>query len=151
MEHLEYKIEISAPAKKVWETMLQEESYKQWTGKSWPGSSYQGNWAKGEQIKFAGPDGSGTLAELVEVKPYENVLARHIAILGPGGEEDRASDVAKGWIGTTEEYRFAERAGKTMLTVVIETSPEWSQMFDEGWPGALEELKKIAEGQHATV
>src|SRR5690606_3347660 len=102
MAQLGYKIEIAAPATKVREPMLREESYKQWRGKSWPGSSSQGNWTKGEQIKVAGQDGSGTLAELVEVKPYENVLARHIAILGPGGEEDRASDVAKGWIGTTE-------------------------------------------------
>lgn len=38
MEHLEYSIVISAPAKKVWETMLQEDTYKQWVAKSWPNS-----------------------------------------------------------------------------------------------------------------
>jgi uncharacterized protein YndB with AHSA1/START domain len=151
MEHLEYKIVISAPAKKVWETMLQEATYKQWVGKSWPGSFYEGKWAKGEKIKFVGPDGSGTLAELVELKPYERVFARHIAVLNPGGVEDRTSEVAKGWIGITEAYTFAEHLGKTTLTVSIETNPAWREMFDEGWPGALEELKKIAERQLATV
>lgn len=151
MKHLEYKTVISAPAKKVWETMLNKETYEQWVGKSWPGSSYDGKWVKGEKMKFAGADGSGTLAEFVEVKPYERVLARHIAALGPGGVEDRTSDLAKGWIGTTEEYRFSEQNGKTALTVVIETNPDWAQMFDEGWPAALEELKKLAEGQLTTV
>jgi uncharacterized protein YndB with AHSA1/START domain len=151
MEHLEYKIVISAPAKKVWDTMLQEETYKQWVAKSWPGSVYEGKWAKGEKIRFIGPDGSGTLAELIEFKPYEIVFARHIAVLGPGGMEDRTSDVAKGWIGITEAYRFAEHLGKTTLTVSIETNPAWSDMFNEGWPGALEELKKIAERQLAEV
>jgi uncharacterized protein YndB with AHSA1/START domain len=151
MEHLEYKIVISAPAKKVWETMLQKETYEQWVAKSWPGSFYEGKWAKGEKIRFIGPDGSGTLAELVEMKPYERVFARHIAVLLPGGVEDRTSDVAKGWIGITEEYKFAEHLGKTTVTVSIETSPEWSKMFDEGWPAALEELKKIAERQLTTV
>jgi uncharacterized protein YndB with AHSA1/START domain len=151
MEHLEYKIVISAPAKKVWETMLQEATYKQWVAKSWPGSSYEGKWAKGEKIRFIGPDGSGTLAELVELKPYESVVARHIAVLNPGGVEDRTSEVAKGWIGITEAYRFAEHLDKTTLTVSIETHPAWSKMFDEGWPGALEELKKIAERQLAAV
>lgn len=145
MEHLEYKIEIAAPAKKVWETMLGEDTYKQWTSKSWPGSSYDGQWLKGQEIRFAGPDGSGTLAILDEVKPHENVLARHIAILTAGGGVDKTSDIAKGWIGTTEEYRLAERGGKTMLTVIIKAPAEWRQMFDEGWPGALEELKRIAE------
>lgn len=151
MEHLEYKIEIAAPAKKVWETMLQEETYKQWVGKSWPGSLYEGKWAKGEKIRFIGPDGSGTLAELVEVKPYEAIFARHIAALQPGSIEDRTSEMARGWIGTTEEYRFTEHHGKTTLTVSMETTPEWGKMFDEGWPTALEELKKLTERQLAAV
>lgn len=151
MEHLEYSIIISAPAKKVWETMLQEDTYRQWVAKSWPNSFYNGKWATGERIKFIGPDGSGTLAELVEVKPYERVLARHIAVLGPGDVEDRTSEVAKGWIGIMEEYKFSERDGNTTLTVSIETTPEWSKMFEDGWPPALQELKKIAERQLATV
>ena len=102
MENLEYKIVISAPAKKVWETMLQQETYRQWVAKSWPNSFYEGQWEQGEKIRFIGPDGSGTLAEIVELKTYESVLARHIAILNPGGVEDRTSDVAKGWVGITE-------------------------------------------------
>ncbi|HYC85713.1 MAG TPA: SRPBCC domain-containing protein [Chryseosolibacter sp.] len=151
MERIEYKIVISAPAKTVWETMLQEETYTQWVGKSWPNSFYKGKWAKGEKISFIGPDGSGTLAELVEVRPYESLLARHVAILRPGGEEDRTSEVARGWIGITEGYNFTERDGNTTLTVAIETTPEWRAMFDEGWPAALQELKKISERQMTTA
>lgn len=148
MEHLEYEVVISAPAKKVWETMLQKDTYRQWVAKSWPGSFYEGKWEKGEQIRFIGSEeGGGTLAELVEVKPYENVFARHIAVLGPGRTEDRTSEIAKGWIGSTEEYRLAEDDGKTTLRVLVETNPEWRSMFDEGWPAALEELKKMAERQ----
>jgi uncharacterized protein YndB with AHSA1/START domain len=151
MEHLKYQIQISAPVRKVWETMLNEDTYKQWVAKSWPNSFYQGKWEQGEQIRFIGPDGSGTLAELVEVKPYESIFARHIAILGPGGEEDRTSDVAKNWVGITEGYKFTENNGKTTLTVSINTSKEWREMFDEGWPAALEELKRLAEHQLAEV
>ena len=151
MEHIEYKIVIAAPAKKVWETMLQQETYRQWVAKSWPNSFYEGRWAKGEKIRFIGPDGSGTLAEIVELKPYEKLLARHIAILGRGGVEDRTSEVAKGWIGITEGYQFSEHLGKTTLTVTIETYPEWRKMFDDGWPAALDELKKITEHQLEAV
>jgi uncharacterized protein YndB with AHSA1/START domain len=151
MEHLEYKIVIDAPAKKVWDTMLQEATYKQWVAKAWPNSSYQGKWAKGEKIKFIGPDGDGTLAEIVELKPYERVLARHIAILNKGGSEDRTSEMAKGWVGITEEYRFEERQGKTTVIVSIETNPAWRQMFDDGWPTALQDLKSITERQLAEV
>jgi hypothetical protein len=48
MEHLEYKIVISAPAKTAWETMLEEETYKQWVANSWPNAFYEVRWAKGE-------------------------------------------------------------------------------------------------------
>jgi hypothetical protein len=65
--------------------------------------------------------------------------------------EDRTSEVAKGWIGITEEYRFTEHLGKTTVTVSIETNAEWRKMFDDGWPAALEELKKISERQLATA
>ena len=151
METLKYKIEIAAPAKKVWETMLQQETYRQWVGKSWPGSTYEGKWEKGEKIKFVSSEGEGALAEMVEAKPYEQILARHIALLQKGGVEDRTSEVAQGWVGTTEGYQFTERNGSTTVTVTIETKAEWRDMFDEGWPAALEELKKITERELAAV
>ena len=151
MEHLQYNVVIAAPAKAVWDTILQLETYRQWVGKAWPNSTYEGEWKEGENIKFIGPDGSGTLAEIVELKPYKKVLAKHIALLGPGGEQDSTSEAAKNWVGITEEYNFNERGGKTEVKVDINTQPQWREMFDEGWPGALEELKKIAEQQLSAV
>lgn len=150
MEHIEYKIEIAAPKKTVWESMIQAETYKQWAGKAWPGSSYQGTWAQGEMVRFVGPDQSGTLAEVVEMNPYENVFMKHVAALDKG-KEDRTSEVAKGWIGTTEGYTFEEKRGKTTVKVSIETTPEWRKVFDDSWPGALEELKRVAEQQLASA
>ena len=147
MERIEYKTVINAQAKKVWDTMLNEETYKQWVAKSWPNSSYEGRWKEGEDIRFIGPDGSGTLAHLDVVKPHERLRARHVAILLPDGVEDRTSEMAQGWIGIIEEYRYSEQNGKTSLTVIIETNPQWRKMFDDGWPAALEELKDLCEGK----
>ncbi len=151
MENLEYKIVISAPAKTVWDTMLQEDTYKQWVAKSWPNAAYEGKWAEGEKVKFVCAGQGGTLAELTEVKPYESVVARHIAIINSDGSEDRTSDFAKGWVGIIEAYKFTEQDATTTLTVSIETNPEWKKMFDDGWPTALQELKKLAEGQLVVV
>lgn len=145
MKHLEFKTQIEADKKKVWNTMLHPETYKEWVNASWPGSTYKGKWLKGENLRFISSSGEGTLATLVEQKPYEEILAEHIAVIKADGSEDRDSDVAKGWIGTTERYTFRERNGKTDLTVVIETSPEWEAMFNEGWPDALAKLKEICE------
>ena len=145
MKKIEYKININAPAEKVWNSMLNRDTYNEWTNVSWPGSSYEGNWKQGENIRFVGPDGTGTLAHFKEVKPHKYIGAEHIAVLGKGGVEDRTSDVAKGWVGTLENYTFNEANGKTELTVEIHTNPAWEKMFNESWPAALNKLKEIAE------
>ncbi len=152
MERLEYEVKISAPAKVVWETMLQKETYEQWTAKSWPNSSYEGKWEKGTEIKFGSTEQGGTVAKLEEVKPYQHIHAKHIAILIPGGGQDSTSEEAEGWVGTTEDYKFTERNGSTTLKVTMEVKkPEWKKMFDDGWPTALEELKKLSEKQLSEV
>ena len=61
------------------------------------------------------------------------------------GSEDRESDMAKGWIGTTEAYTFTGENGSTKLDVELTTAPEWASMFEDGWPKALEALKQLAE------
>jgi uncharacterized protein YndB with AHSA1/START domain len=131
MKNLTYSIEINASKKKVWDVMLQPDTYKEWTSVSWPGSHYEGKWAKDENIRFVTPGGGGTMANIIELKPREHILAEHVAVIDGNGAEDRSSDVAAGWIGTLEEYTFTERNGKTTLKVDIKTSPAWVDMFNE--------------------
>jgi uncharacterized protein YndB with AHSA1/START domain len=145
MKTLEFKIDINASRQKVWDTMLQKETYEQWTAVSWPGSSYEGEWKQGTAIRFGSPGQGGTYAELEEVTPYERMHAVHTAVINPDDSLDRDSEVAKGWVGTTESYFFTEKNGKTELAVQIKTNPDWAQMFDEGWPPALEKLKELCE------
>jgi|SRR5688572_21658924 len=142
---LTFKIEIAAEKKKVWNTMLQPETYEEWAGAGWPGSTYKGKWAKGEKIRFVSSEGGGTLAVLLEQRPYDEILAEHIAVIHADGTEDTNSEVAKGWIGTMERYLFNTRNGRTEVVVEIETTQEWEAMFKEGWPNALAKLKEICE------
>lgn len=145
MKQLEYKITIDASVEKVWNSMLDADTYEEWTGVSWPGSIYEGNWKQGEDIRFVSKDGGGILAHLTEIKHHKYVSAEHVAILGVGGEEDRSSDMAKSLIGTIESYTFDEKNGKTDLTVDLLIDPKWESMFNDGWPKALDKLKEISE------
>lgn len=145
MKTLEYNIDINAGRQKVWDTMLQRETYKQWVGASWPDSDYEGKWEQGQEMRFGSPGQGGTLAQITEVRPYEYLHAEHIAVLNSDGSEDRDSDMAKGWVGTTEAYTFTEENGKTALKVDIKTNPAWEEMFNDGWPGALAKLKELCE------
>src|SRR5688572_19441653 len=115
MKKIEFKTDIAASRQRTWDTMLNHETYKQWVNVSWPGSYYEGNWKQGENLRFLSPSGGGTVANIVELKPHEFLLAKHVAVINRDGTEDRDSEIAKGWIGTTESYRFTEKNGKTEL------------------------------------
>lgn len=145
MKKLEFKIDINASAKKVWDTFLDPESFKEMISASYPGSYYKGQWKKGENVKFLSAKEGGTLVNIVELRPYEYILAKHVAVINADGTEDRTSEQAKGWIGSTEEYNFTERNGKTEVKIIVNTTPEWEKMFSEGWPNNLKKLKQICE------
>jgi hypothetical protein len=145
MKKLEFKIDINANARRVWDTMLNPQTFKEWISASYPGSYYKGQWKKGENIKFLSGNNDGTLATITELRPYEFILAKHIAVINQDGTEDKNSETAKGWIGTTEAYSFTELNGKTELKIEVNTYPEWEQMFSDGWPKGLKKLKEISE------
>ena len=145
MKKLIYKTTIQASKQKVWDTMLTHGSYEIWSGAGWEGSTYEGQWKEGENIRFASPDGEGTLVYIKELKPAAIIRADHIALLKKGGEEDRTSEEAKTWIGSQENYFFNEMNGVTELTVEILCNPQWEKMFNDGWPAALEKLKELCE------
>jgi uncharacterized protein YndB with AHSA1/START domain len=145
MKKLESKIDIAATPKKVWDTMTGPETYREWVNAAWPGSYYEGNWKQGENIRFLSPGQGGTLATIVECKPHELIRAKHVAVINPDGTEDRDSETAKGWIGTTETYRFVDHNGKTELRAEMSTNPEWEKMFADSWPKAFDKLKEISE------
>ena len=56
MTTLHYLIFINAPKEKVWDTMLKDETYREWTKPFCEGSYYRGDWSEGSKIIFLGPD-----------------------------------------------------------------------------------------------
>jgi hypothetical protein len=59
MNKLHFSIAIDAPKEKDWHTMLDRETYPQWTIVFTPGSHYVGDWNQGSKIQFLGPDKDG--------------------------------------------------------------------------------------------
>jgi uncharacterized protein YndB with AHSA1/START domain len=152
MKNLIFNININAPKQKVWDTMLNAKTYKEWVNGAWPGATYIGQWGPRANISFINPDGAGTLAKILAFEPYNTIAAEHIAVLlpsegvpGTGGVEDRDSETAKNWVGSTEEYHFSESDGVTTLSVSMGVNPEWEPMFNHDWPIALEALKALCE------
>ncbi len=148
MKKLHFTIDINAPKEKVWNTMLDQETYKQWTDVFMEGSHYEGDWDEGSKIRFLAPDENGKMQGMVsrikENQQYEFVSIEHLGLI-QDGKEDTSSEEVKKWAGALENYTFEEKNGSTKVVVDVDTDEEYTEMFEGMWPEALQKLKKLAE------
>ncbi|HYE22499.1 MAG TPA: SRPBCC domain-containing protein [Verrucomicrobiae bacterium] len=145
MEKLHYSVVINAPKEKVWNTMLNQDTYKDWTEPFMAGSHYVGDWNEGSKILFLAPDKdsgkmSGMISRIKENRPYEYISIEHL-----GEVRDGEEDISKGWEGATENYTFKETDGATEVLVDMDTLEQYKDMFNDIWPKALNKLKELAE------
>lgn len=149
MQKIHYSIHINAPREKVWNTMLTEATYTQWTTAFSPGSYFKGSWEEGSKILFLGPNPDGTgeggmVSYIKENRIYEFVLVEHQGIISKG-IEDTTSEDAKKWASSYESYMFVDKDGGTEVSVEMNTLDEYKNMFEEMWPKALQALKELVE------
>lgn len=146
MKPMNFSITIRAPKEKVWNTMLQPETYRIWTAEFGEGSYYEGSWEQGERIRFLGPDGSGGMTSVIaENEPYQFISIRHLGIV-KNGIDDTESPEAKAWSSAYENYTLDERGGLTELKVEMSAIPaEFEQYMADTWPKALARLKSLCE------
>lgn len=150
MKKLHYTQFINASREKVWRTMLDDVTYRQWTAVFNPGGSYyEGDWSVGSKMRFLGPDPKtgkvgGMLSYIRENRPYEYLSMEHVGMINDG-VEDTQSDAVKKWTPAFENYTFIEKDGGTEVQVDIDIADEFQAEFDDMWPKSLQALKKLAE------
>lgn len=148
METIQFTILINANKGKVWDTMLNDKSYRQWTTAFHEGSFYEGTWEKGTEIRFLGPGEDGKLggmySKIKENKKYEFISIEHLGMIADG-VIDTTSDEVKKWAPSFENYTFSEKGNQTELKVEMQIDSNYKSMFDEMWPNALKLLKDLSE------
>lgn len=146
MKPMHFSIAIRAPKEKVWNTMLQQETYRIWTAEFMEGLYYEGSWEQGKKILFLGPDGSGLTSVITENQPYRYLSIKHLGLI-KDGTDDTESPEAKAWLPAYENYTFAERDGSTELKVDMSGFPAEDEqiMMADAWPKALARLKSLCE------
>jgi hypothetical protein len=148
METLQFSILINTGKRKVWDTMLEDKTYREWTREFHDGSCYEGSWSKGSEIRFLGPDDTGALQGLFSrIKdniPYQFISIEHLGVV-TNGVVDTTSDEVKKWAHSFENYTFIESGDSTKLTIDMQIEPDYKSMFEEMWPRALKALKALCE------
>ncbi|MBM3926113.1 MAG: SRPBCC domain-containing protein [SAR202 cluster bacterium] len=140
MEKLHFSVRIDAPKEKVWDTMLDDKTYREWTEAFMPGGHYVGSWRKGSKILFLAPGEGGKMEGMVstiaENRPYKFISIKHLGVVSKG-VEDTTSEAVKGWAGALENYTFREAKGATEVLIDTDTVDEYVSMFKDMWPKPL--------------
>lgn len=149
MQKIHASIFIQAPKEKVWNTMLSDATYREWTAAFNQGSYYKGDWSEGSKILFIGPnpDGNGEggmVSRIHENRTYEYISIQHLGFYA-NGIEDTTSEEAKKWTPAFENYTFTESGGMTEVSIELDTPDDYKGMFEEMWPKALRILKELCE------
>lgn len=143
-----FEIEINAEPGKVYDVLISPETFREWSSVFSPDSHFKGSWTKGSKIRFIGSDKKGREEGMIG-RIRENIPGKFISIEYFGfireGVETMCGPEVDDWQGALENYTFNTRAGGTILSVDLDVIPEFSQLFEEQWPEALEKLKEICE------
>lgn len=151
MKKLQFKVNIQAPASKIYESMLglnNISTYEEWTAFFNPTSSYEGTWEKGTKMYFVGVDEKGEkggmLSRIAENIPHQFVSIHHYGLLQAGVEITEGPEVEK-WANGYENYTFEENNGMTTVSVDVDVPEDFLDYMNETYPKALGKLKEICE------
>lgn len=145
---LKFEAIINAPISTVYEKMLAEDSYREWTKVFNEHSHFIGSWNKGDKILFIGLDKDGNKGGMVS-RIKENIKDKFVSIehLGmiQGEEEITSGPEVEKWVGGKENYSFFDLGNSTKLVVELDSVEEFANYFNEQYPMSLNILKEICE------
>lgn len=144
MKRLEFSIMIEARRPVVWERMLAEDSFRDWTSAFAEGSHFVGSWEQGDHIRFMAPDGNGMISRIAENRRHAYLSIEHLGYI-MNGVEDTESDAVRSWAPAYENYTFSDANEGTRLDVAMDTTEGFEAEMSAKWPLALARLKVLCE------
>ena len=142
MKKMQFSIKINASKEKVWETLWQDETFRQWASIIDPETYMVGDLKEGNEIQFiSSASGYGVTSLVEKLVTGEFLLLRHRADTQQEGKRVRKKE----WTGGEESYSLTEKDGTTTLTIAFDVPLELEGEFKINFPKALEQVKVLAE------
>lgn len=142
MKKLQFSVDIAATKEKVWSTLWQDETFRDWANIIDEGTYMEGELKEGNEIQFiSSVNGYGVTSLVEKLVPGEFLLLRHHADTQEVGKQERE----KQWTGGTESYSLVEKDGTTTVAVAFDVPLELEEYFDVNYPRALERVRVLAE------
>jgi len=145
MNKLQFSINIKARKQKVWDTLWQDQTFRQWANIIDEGTYMIGDFKEGSEIQFiSAVNGYGVTSFIQKLTPTEFLLIKHSADTQDKGQNERD----KQWTGGEESYSLSEKDGVTTLIATFDVPDELIDYFNEAYPKAFEKVKELAENQY---
>ncbi len=144
MEKINFKTVINATPEKIWKVLWDDATYRKWTSAFSEGSYAETDWKEGSKVLFLDGQGQGMVSRIAENSPNEYMSIEHLGEV-KNGVEDTSSDRVKEWAGAHENYTLKKVNGKTELSIDMDITEEFKEMFSQMWPKALDNVKKLSE------
>ncbi len=142
MKEIQFSIEINASKERVWATLWEDITFRDWANIIDEGTYMKGVMKEGNEIQFISSiSGYGVTSLIEKLNPNEFVLFRHGADTKERGKQEREKE----WNGGTESYYLTEKNGVTALIVKTDVPQEQEETFNTRFPRALERIKTLAE------
>ena len=142
MKEIQFSIKINASKERVWATLWEDVTFRDWANIIDEGTYMKGVMKEGNEIQYiSSVNGYGVTSLIEKLNPYEFVLFRHSADTKESGQQEREKE----WTGGTESYTLTEKDGITALLVKTDVPEELEEMFNIRLPGALDRIKALAE------
>ena len=141
MKEMQFTLEIHASRERVWDTLWQDETFREWAGIIDPGTHMIGDLIEGNEVQYISGNGYGVTSLVEKLMPGEFLLLRHSADTQENGAQERKNE----WTGGKESYSLSEKAGTTTLTAAFDVPPEMEEYFKTSYPRALKQVKVLAE------
>jgi uncharacterized protein YndB with AHSA1/START domain len=145
---MQFKTVIEAEASKVYDAMLAQDTYRQWTSIFNPSSLYEGSWEKGGKIRFVGTNKEGKKEGMVGLI-HENIPNKFVSVeyIGLVSDDNELTEgpLVEDWVGSFENYTFEQENGATTVIVDVDVNDTMLEYFKDTFPKALEKLKSICE------
>lgn len=141
MRETQFKVDIQASKDTVWQTLWQDETFRQWAGIIDPGTYMVGELKEGNEVQYVSGNGYGVTSLVEKLTPGEFLQLRHTADTQDVGTRKRAKE----WTGGKESYSLTQKDGTTTLTAAFDIPPEQEEYFAVSYPKALQRVKELAE------
>ncbi|WP_106449259.1 hypothetical protein [Trichococcus alkaliphilus] len=142
MKNIQFSIEINAAKERVWATLWDDATFRDWASIIDEGTYMKGIMKEGNEIQFLSSiNGYGVTSLVAKFNSNEYVLFRHSMDTKENGRHEREKE----WTGGTESYSLSEKNGVTTLIVKTDVPEEQEETFSIRIPEALERIKTLAE------